>query len=137
MVTPMKTISRLVVAIAFTAFLLTSGPVGCNATLEKDGVYQGDNILYQAEKATTTAYKTFDSFLRWEQTYRATLPVEVSRAADVIRLNAKKWIDSAIALRDAYAANPTAENRRKLDVALNVIDAALAEATRYLAKPNQ
>ena len=131
----MKKFRSLLFGVILAASLIFTGPVGCNATLDPAGVYQGDNILYNAEKATTTAYKTFDAFLKWEHQHRAILPVEVSRAADVVRLNAKKWIDSAIALRDAYATNPTPENRKKLDTALSILDAALAEAARYMTKP--
>ena len=128
----MRNIQKFAILSAFVLFAFCAGPTGCNATLDPAGVYQGDKVLYGAEKTITTAYKSFDSFLKWEETYRAALPVEVSRAADVIRLNAKKWIDSAIALREVYAANPTAENRKKLDVALSLIDAALSEANRYM-----
>lgn len=112
--------------------MLAAGPTGCNATLDPQGVYQGDKFLYSAEKTITTAYKSFDSFVKWEHDYRAVLPIEVSKAADTIRLNAQRWIASASAFRDVYVANPTKENRDKLSLALNLIDTALSEATRYM-----
>lgn len=123
-----------VIGLIGLAMLCIVGPVGCGkTTLAPAGVYQGDKVLYNAEKTITTSYRLFDSFLKWELQYRSILPVEVSRAADTIRLNAKKWITSAGNIRDAYAANPTAENRDKLKLALDLIDTALSEATVYMA----
>lgn len=117
------------------AFLVAAGPVGCGrTTLSEGGVYQQDKFLYNAEKTIVTAYKSFDAFVKWEETYRAVLPVEVSRAADAIRVNAKRWIDTAHSFRDVYVQNPTAENRDKLNLTLDLIDTALAEATKYLTQ---
>lgn len=132
-------------SLVFTLLLLSIafvGPTGCAFRLAEDGIYQGDKFLYGAEKTIVTAYKSFDSFLKWEQDFRAILPIEVTKAADTIRSNAKKWIDTAGNLRDAYTANPTKENRDKLSVGLNLIDTALSEAVKYMAAnkskaPNQ
>lgn len=111
------------------------GPTGCGkTTLAPAGIYQGDKVLYEADKAITTTYKSFETFLKWETQYRSVLPVEVSRAADTIRLNAKKWIDSAGNLRDAYAASPTGPNRDKLKLTLDLIDTAFDEAVKYMAQ---
>jgi hypothetical protein len=127
---------RQIIGLALTTLALVSlaiGTSGCNkTTLDPAGVYQGDKILYTAEKTITTSYQTFDSFLKWETAYRQLLPVEVSRAADVIRLNAKKWIESASTLRDTYVAQPTGPNRDKLNETLNLIESALLEASKYM-----
>lgn len=134
----MKFIRRFQNFIALTILALgllsPVGPTGCSSTLSPTGVYQGDKILYNADVTITTAYKSFDSFLKWETAFRAVLPVEVSRAADTIRLNAKKWIDSASALREAYASNPTRENRDKLKATLDLIDTALVQAQKYMTR---
>lgn len=115
------------------AFLVAAGPVGCSkTTLSKDGVYQGDTFLYQAEKTITNADKDMSDFVAWERLHRAVLPVEVSKSADVIRLNQKKWIDSAHALRDAYVASPTVENKDKFQLALTLVRTALLEAVKYM-----
>lgn len=120
------------VLLSLAIFFTCLAPTGCSSTkLAPGGIYQGDAILYTAEKAITTSYKTFHDFVQWEMDYRQILPVEVSRAADVIRVNGKKWITSAEALRDAYVASPTVENKNKLTTTLNIIDAAIAEATKY------
>lgn len=116
------------------AFVMAAGPVGCSrTTLSEGGVYQGDQTLYEAEKAIVTAHKSFNAFLTWEMLNRAILSVDVSRVADTIRLNEERWLASAHALRDAYVATPTAENKDKLQLTLNLINTALAEATRHMA----
>jgi hypothetical protein len=129
---------KFFVSILLTVAMLATAalPTGCATRLSEDGVYQGDTFLYGAERTITSAYKSFDAFLFWEQTYRNTLPPEVSRAADVIRLNAKKWIDSAHAFRDAYAANPSGQNRDNLKLSLDLIDTALREVASYYAANN-
>lgn len=117
-----------VLLVAFACLL----PMGCQtAKVTPNGVYQGDQFLYNVEKTILSAHNEFRNFLQWELNFRAVLPVEVSRAADVIRLNEKKWLDSANALHDAYVAAPTAANKDKLQVTFNLIDSALAEALKY------
>lgn len=118
---------------AVLAVSMLGAGAGCKRlTLQEGGVYQGDKLLYNAERATVGAYKSFDAFLRWEEQYRAVLPVEVSRAADNVRKNARSWIDTAGAFRDAYVANPTGDNRDLLKLSLDLIDTALAESAKYM-----
>lgn len=119
--------------VAVLALSMLGAGTGCkNLTLEEGGVYQGDKLLYNAERATVSAYKSFDAFLRWEEQFRPMLPVEVSQAADAIRKNAKGWIDTAGSFRDAYVANPSDGTRDKLKLTLDLIDTALAEAAKYM-----
>src|SRR5690348_2630030 len=102
----MKSIKALFSTIGMIALMVTcvTAPVGCNkTTLAPGGAYAGDKVLYQADKTITTTYKQFQKFVAWELKHREVLPVKVSHAADTIRLNAKKWIDSASALRETYA----------------------------------
>lgn len=128
----MKRFTQTIGLLALAVFCLAV-PVGCNrTTLAPGGAYAGDKVLYNADKSITTSYRLFQTFLKWELQFRQVLPVEVSRSADTIRLNAKKWIDSASALRDAYANTPSAENKDKLMLALNIIDTALLEASKYM-----
>jgi hypothetical protein len=115
------------------AVMVAGLAVGCNkTTLAPNGVYQGDTFLYQSENTINTAHDSFKTFLQWETTYRAVLPVEVSRAADYIRLNEQKWINSANALHDAYVRTPSAENKDKFQLTLNIISTALHEAAAYM-----
>lgn len=116
------------------SMVLLSQPVlltGCAGHLATNTVYGDDIYLYRAEKATNDGYKLLDTFLKWEERSRAVLPPEVSRAMDRIRVGMEQWFNSAYAMRDAYVANKTAENRSKLDSALNLIETAITEAIGY------
>lgn len=107
---------------------------GCTNRIAADGPYQGDQVLYQADRTIVGAYDLLHTFVKWEFEHRHALTKfpEVTRAADHVRQNAERWITSATALRDAYKANPTDENRAALSHALDVLQAALNEASRYL-----
>lgn len=123
------------VILMMLAILLPSA--GCKTTLAPEGVYQGDTVLYNAENAIATAHDTFVEFYKWEQQFRAVLPVEVSRAADFMRLNEKKWITTANAFHDAYVATPTPENKDKLELSINLLQTALREAAAYMLAAQQ
>ena len=131
----MKKLNMLGLALVMTLALLTSG---CqNQRLAPEGVYAGDAVLYNAENAIVTAHDTFVQFYQWEKQYRNVLPVEVSRAADYMRLNEKKWLDTAHAFRDAYKNTPTPENKDKLQLSVNLIRTALSEAAAYMLAAQQ
>lgn len=128
----MKKLTQIIGLLSL-AVLFVAIPAGCGrTTLAPAGVYQGDKTLYAAEKAITSTYKEFQTFVKWESQWRTVLPAEVSQSADRVRLGAKKWIDTASELRDAYVRTPTTENKDKLQLALNIIDAALREAAKYM-----
>lgn len=120
-----------------TNWLLLLAPLvllGCRS-LDPNGIYAGDKILYTAERTTRGAYDTLNAFVSWELENRAALAdrPEITQAADAIRRNARQWIDDAIAMRDAYAANPRLEqNRSNLERALVTLRQALATAQKYL-----
>ena len=123
---------RLFTLLALCGALFLSA---CSTTLDKTGPYAGDQILYTADQATATAYDVLDTFLLWEQrTDQTVVPANVHAAAEKFRREAPAWFQSAIALRTAYVANPTPENRLKLANALGVLQAALAEATHYMVQ---
>jgi len=107
---------------------------GCRP-LAPEGVYKGDTVLYGADKTITESYDILHAFVSWEFQNRQALAgtPEIRKTADAIRSNASKWIDSAIALREAYAANPTDANRTALTHSLAVLREALVQAQRYLA----
>ena len=104
--------------------------------LETGGVYQGQVGAYSADSTINTAYALMDNFLKWEfenrQVFAGT--PEVKQFADNIRANGRQWISTAITLNEAYKLDPTEENRSALDAALDIIDAALTEATKYMIK---
>lgn len=139
----LKSILLLVSLLFLTLYPLAFTGCGSTPTLPPgDTIYHGDSVLLKAEQYTRNAYDLMNTFATWEYQYRPILPVEVSRAADVMRKNGRKWIDSMIAARDAYEGDPTSANRDKLDTALRLIDTALAQAAIYMADnqakaPNQ
>lgn len=110
---------------------------GCSS-VTSDGPYKGDSTLYRADLTITSAYNVLHAFVLWEYQNRPVLSAtpEVTQAADYIRANAAKWIGTAIALRDAYAGNPTDANRSALQLSINVLQTAMNEAVKYLSKTN-
>jgi hypothetical protein len=112
---------------------------GCARTLATGGVYQGDKVLFEADRAIDGAYETLHAFVTWEYENRAALSAypEIGEAAKEVRLHAREWIDDAMALRDAYATNPTGVNRTKLQRAISVLRKGLAIAARHQSKSKQ
>lgn len=127
-------ISTFIVAIPVLTLLLA---LGCKKTLDPAGVYKGDAVLYQADLTIVTAYDVLHGFVLWEYNNHALLggTPEVTAAANNIRANAAKWLASASACREAYAANPTSQTRSALTSALLVLQTAMNEAIKYLAPP--
>ncbi len=126
----MKTLLSVLLAVASLAFC------ACG-TLDKSGVYAGDQILYDSEVAAPAAFAFFQTFVKWEFDNRAVLPADVGvpakKAADFIRANAPQWKTSVLTLHDAYVASPTPENRKSLESVLGLIRGALTEAAKYMA----
>lgn len=114
--------------------LFSSFSTGCKTvTLDPAGVYAGDKTLYTMDKSIVQSYHLINDFVTWERDYRTSLAQwpEITRTADFVRNNAKRWLKSATNLRDAYALNPTGENKSAFDLSIDVISAALAEAAKY------
>lgn len=127
----MKTIRLL--TITLLALVLCS----CKTQLAPEGPYKGDAFLYRADLIITGADALLTSFVKWEyqnRPYLKALP-EVTKAADVVRVNLAKWLSSAFAVRDAYASNPTSESRSALTAALLVLQTAMNEAVKYMTNP--
>jgi hypothetical protein len=116
--------------IPFIAMLL----VGCG-TLAPEGPYAGDKTLYAADEAISLSYEVIHSFVLWEFQNREALKSqpEIKQKADQLRQNAPGWFATSMALRDAYADNPTDGTRDALQRTLGVLRAATLEATKYLA----
>jgi hypothetical protein len=109
------------------------------APLAPGGVYNGDQVLQKSELTISTAYDVIHAFVSWEKENRATLAKwpEIKKGADLMRSHAKQWFSTANALHDAYAANPTPENRDALATGLNVLSTAMSQATQYMAQAAQ
>lgn len=94
-----------------------------------------DRVLYDADFAIATAHSVIHSFVKYEYENRAALAStpEVKKAADKMRAGAPGWLKSAIAVRDAYAKDPSDANRSALQKTLDVLQQAVLEANRNLA----
>lgn len=102
-----------------------------------DGPYHGDQLAYEADKTIVTGYEVLHDFVLWEQANLAALAGNpgVKQAADYVRANAKRWLNTAIVARDAYTALPSPETRSSLTRSLAVLRAAMVEAVKYLSQP--
>lgn len=133
-----KRISNLAVLL-LVGLILTFAPAlftGCASSgdLAADGVYQQNATLYNADKSIGVAYDTMHTFVSWEYQNRQALSQypQIKQAADHVRINAKEWLQSATALRLAYATDPSAQNKSQLENALNVLQEALNQAAKYM-----
>lgn len=118
------------------ATVLVIAPTGCG-TLDQNGPYQANKVLYDADLAISSGYDLMQTFVLWEYQNRKSVPLEVTKAADNVRKNARSWILTAIALRDSYKVNPSDANKEALQQAISTITTALAEATKYMAMNSQ
>lgn len=104
-----------------------------NRTLDPEGVYAGDKILFTADQTIANSFDTLHGFVSWEHANRAVLASvpEIKESADFVRVNAKAWRDAVVAARDAYASVPNETNRVTLARALAVVRSALASAIAH------
>ena len=121
----------LLALIAAAALALTMP--GCQTSLDPAGAYQGDNWLYQTDKAVTTAYDTIDGFLIWELQYRSSLATNaphVTAAADSIRSQAPRWFAVEKQMRGLYVAAKSPGTSNQLFNAAAVITTGATNATQ-------
>jgi hypothetical protein len=112
---------------------LLAGVSGCG-TLSKDGVYQGDDVLFRADQSITATYDGLHAFVSWEYQNREVLSKwpEIRQAADYVRANAEVWINSATIAREQYAAFRSDQTRNALVDALSALRRSAATATSIL-----
>ena len=93
--------------------------------------------LYQADQIVAGSADALTAFVKWEHLNRAALAgvPAIRKLSTDIDLNAKQWIASYFAVRDAYMAAPSANGKLSLTGALQVIQTALAQAAVYLSQP--
>jgi hypothetical protein len=109
---------------------------GCQTTLDSGGPYGDDKILFRAEQAIVETADAMDTFLKWEhdnQVILASRP-EIKKYADVVRVDGRVWIESAMALRDTYKANPTTDNKAKLQTSIALLRTMLSEIAIHMAR---
>lgn len=108
---------------------------GCQTKLDP-GPYEGDAVLFRAEQAIVETKDAMDTFLKWEHQNQAILAThpEIKQYADVVRVDGRVWLESAIALRNTYKANPTKETGAQLQTSLALLRTMLAEIATHLAR---
>lgn len=124
-----------VVLLAALVFGLV-GCEGCKTSVAPEGVYKGDNYLYQSELAINTAYTVLHTYVSWENDNREVLSnhPEIKNSADTIRTHAKEWFKTARAAHDVYKVNPTDANKKAFELTMSAIRSALAEALNYMTE---
>ena len=117
--------------------LLFSGP-GCQ-TLDPNGIYNSDKVLYTEDISLITAYDFLHTFVKWEYDNRVLLESVpgVKKHADYIRLNAKQWFSTAIAYRDFYAQQPTDSNKTAMLKAYAILHQVVAQATLLMIQASK
>jgi hypothetical protein len=128
-----------------TLSLLPMAETGCKtrlapgtyySQLDTNGVAQPNVPLYNTDLSIVTTKNVIQNFLQWEQTNRPLIQPkypEITKYAIQLSNDAPRWLQSAVALRDAYNSNPTAANKSAFDTAMSVLTAAMGEAQKYFA----
>src|ERR1700726_3476877 len=94
-----------------------------------------DPVVVDAERATTIALATMDTFLQIEWNNKALL-LKVNPAihsyAEYIRLNGQHYLQTARALTLAYKNNRSATNAASLSTAIALLNSINAQAQTYI-----
>jgi hypothetical protein len=115
----------------------TLAPGGAYSQVDSNGVAQPQAGLYTADLGINSAKDIIHGFLRWELSNRPLVQKQwpdVTTYAIKLSNDAPKWLQSAVSLRDAYKANPTAENKSAFDAVMAVLEQAVTEAQKYWAQ---
>lgn len=107
---------------------------GCKS-IDKAGVYQGDQLLYNADLVIATSFDVVHSFVKWELENRGALgqAPQATQYADSLRAQYPTWHRAALAARTAYVGDPSATNRTALQQALDVLREATHQANQWFA----
>ena len=122
---------KLIVLLLALPLLMSSG---CNS-LDKAGVYAGDQVLYNADLTISTSYDVIHTFVQWEKDNRAVLATTpaIKQFADNVRLNYPNYHRAAMAARNAYVQSASVPNQTALQLALDVLREAVRQANQWLA----
>lgn len=96
-----------------------------------------DPVLVNAERTTSVAYTTFDSFFaleRQQEVYvKANLP-EVHKFANSLRANAPRYLAIARATTEAYRLNRDENNKATLNTAIAILQTAISQVQVYTSQ---
>lgn len=127
--------SYLLFMFSVATVALFLGLSGCaTGRLDTSGPYRGNATLYATDASIDAAFRVLDVFMSFQMQQRANLPADVNAFADKTRRDAPLWAKRIIALRDAYAANPTPDGKANLDTVLALLRAAVVQASAYLVE---
>lgn len=118
-------------AILATLALLATA---CQTRLDPAGPYHGDALLWEVDGVIVNGHDALQAFVTWEEDNRPALAAvpSIKLLADRIVAQGPSWFSTALALRDAYKANPSAENKTALDLGTSLLRASIKEALTYL-----
>lgn len=94
-----------------------------------------DPIVVNAERTTVIALVTFDAFLKFEfENRELLLKVDpgIHKYAEQLRIKGPQWLESTRTLTKTYKANRSEQNKFTLTTALSLLQAAMAEAQKYV-----
>lgn len=94
-----------------------------------------DPTVVNAERTIASAQAVVDSFLSFEYQNRPSLPYNVTKAADKLRVEFPVALNHALALKASYQGAKSADTANALSIALEVLRTLQATANSYLAKP--
>lgn len=96
-----------------------------------------DAVVVNAETTAKLSFAMVDGFLEWENSMRASVPFEVTKAADTLRAEFPQAYTSFRLATKAYKYNRTAENKADLKTWKALVLSALDIATKYLPAAQQ
>lgn len=121
--------------------LLLAAPLlllGCRS-MDPNGVYKGDQVLYNADMAISTSFDVVHTFVKWEYDNKAVLTQmpQLHEYANSLRVQYPTWHKAAMAARNAYASSATKENATALQMAIDVLREAMRQANQWFANAGQ
>lgn len=96
-----------------------------------------DPVVVDAEKSTSIAFETINTFLKLEYDNQAIIKQQapaVHTYANYVRIHSPQWISTARALTNAYKSNRTPANKANLQTALAVLTQAISQIGQYTTK---
>ncbi len=108
----------------------------CALSMGCAGIQPGnDPVVVNAERTTTVAVTSFDSFLKYERSNDAELRSvnpQIHKFANKIRDNGQHWLQTARSTTQAYKNNRTPENKANLQTAIAVLQEAVNQINQYM-----
>ncbi len=141
---PVRLALTMWLAVAAVTFCVFSGCGGCAgkgqltpATGQYDSQAAADVVVVSAQTVRETALGEFAAFMRIEKTNEAELKKlnpRIHEAAELVRRDGQKYLDTLTAATTAYQNARTPDNASKLKSALADVNSLLSSATQQLTE---